>query len=445
MDGSILIIVFELSVNLFESYLMVEFISKYNGYKFYGIKRNILFGGTVIAIFLNVTAMNYVQSYVESANYISLIIIVSYSLYALNGKNKIKIFSCIVFNVLMILTAMISLLSISTIFIVDIKYIITTFSVYRLTAAILSKILLFYLSRIIIKIRVNQYEKSSNLSWFAVTLIPVLTIFIMVTITESVLVNKDPRISFYFLLSMIGLIIINAFSYFMFTKLGEEHKKNLENTIINQRYILSQKHNDEVKELYNEIKIIKHDMKNHLINIREYINNNYMKEGTEYIDKIIEKINVTKKFVLTKNVSFDAIVNNKFSKAYSMGIKTIISVKYEIDDEIEGTDINVLIGNLLDNSIEACENIKGKKEISLLTDKRKDYILIEVSNTIDKAVLKENGQLVTTKKDKENHGMGIKSVRKIVEKYNGIMDFKEDKNNFTCKILLLSNHDQEYD
>src|SRR5690554_6456322 len=94
MDN-ILVIIFELSINFFESYLMIDFISKYNGFKFYGTKRYILFTGAVLAIFINVTAMNYIESFIEAASYISLVIMILYSLYALKGKVKIKLFTCI--------------------------------------------------------------------------------------------------------------------------------------------------------------------------------------------------------------------------------------------------------------------------------------------------------------------------------------------------------------
>lgn len=433
----IFVILFELSINIFESYLMIDFISRFNGFKYKCAKKSILYIIAIFIIFTNVTTANYYESFIEIANYISILIMIIYSVIALEGKLLKKLLSCILFNAVLILINSFSLFIFGMIFNVSISTMIKTFGIYRFTCLITSKIILFYASKIILKIKINKYEKSPIYSWILITIMPLLTIFIMVTITESAIINNSIRITFYLFLSIIGLILTNTICYFLFIKLGKEYEISIENKILKQNIKLSNKHSLEIKQLYKEIQTMRHDMKNQLISIQSCFNEKNYERGIEFTNSIIESIEITKKYVFTKNDMFNAIVNNKFSEANSKGIKTRYSINYELDNQIEDSDINILFGNLLDNAIEACEKLDINKEIDLLINKKRDYIFIEVKNTISKSVLKENPNLITSKHDKSSHGIGVKSIKNVVKKYNGIIDYKEYNSTFSCKILLL--------
>jgi sensor histidine kinase regulating citrate/malate metabolism len=213
-----------------------------------------------------------------------------------------------------------------------------------------------------------------------------------------------------------------------------------ENQLLKQHIIMQEKHSIEIKNLYKEIETIRHDIKNQLISIRTFVEDNNNDRALNYISDIIKEIDLTKKLIFTKNDMFNAIIDNKFSKANSKGIKTSFMIYHELEKQINDADINILFGNLLDNAIEACGNLVGEKEIQLLIEKKRDYILIQVKNTIENSVLQDNPKLLTSKVDKFNHGMGIRSIRKIVRKYDGIIDFSESRNMFICDILILDDN-----
>ncbi|MBP1926745.1 signal transduction histidine kinase [Sedimentibacter acidaminivorans] len=430
-------IIFELSISLFESYLMIEFISKFNGYKYLGSKKNILFISAVILLFVNITVANYIEVFIEIPSYIAFVIMIIYSIIALRGKFLVKLFSSIIFNVVLILINSFSLFILGMIFNVSVEDMITTFGIYRFVCLITSKLILFYISRIILKLKNYKSEETPLSIWTSMTIIPILTIFIMVTITESAVFNNDTRITFYLLLSIIGLILINIIIYFLFMRLGNEYEIIKENELLKYNNMLRNKHSKEIKELYKEVQTMRHDMKNQIISICSSIQDENFNKAIDYANGIIENIDNTKKFIFTKNDMFNAIVNNKLSEANYKGIKTSYSINYELDQRIEDVDINILFGNLFDNAIEACEKLKNNKEITLVIDKKRDYIFIEVKNTIDKSILKENPNLLTTKHNKLNHGIGVKSIKKIVEKYDGIINYYEKGNIFSCNILLL--------
>ncbi|MDF2882004.1 MAG: Two-component system sensor histidine kinase [Clostridiaceae bacterium] len=430
-------IIFELLISLFESYLMIEFISKFNGYKYAGSKKKFLIISAVFVLFANVTIANYIQTFIEVPSYIALLIMVLYSIIALRGNFLVKLFSSIIFNVILILINSFSLFIFSIIFNVSVDDMITTFGTYRFVCLITSKLILFYVTRIILKLKIYKIEKTPLSVWVLMTIIPILTIFIMVTITESAVLNNDNRITIYLFLSIIGLMLINIIFYFLFMKLVIEYEIITENKLLKYNNILQNKHSTEIKELYKEVQTMKHDMKNQIISINSFILDKNYNKAIDYANSIIKDINNTKKFVFTKNDMFNAIVNNKLSEANSKGIKTNYIINYDLDQHVEDADINILFGNLLDNAIEACEKVEKNKDIYLLIDKKRDYIFIEVKNTIDKSILQENPNLLTTKSEKSNHGLGLRSIKKIVEKYDGIINYCETGNKIACNILLL--------
>jgi two-component system, LytTR family, sensor histidine kinase AgrC len=434
------ILILELSINIFESYLMIEFITNFNTSKYRGLKHQTLFIAAVALLFVDVTLSNYLDIPIEIPSYIAIVISTTYSMIALRGRTIVKIASCILFNVTLILVNGSSILIIGMIFNISVDMMMTSFGVYRFILLISSKLILFYISRIILKLKVVNERKVPSSSWVLITVIPLLTMFIMVTITETAMYNDNMRSTFYLLLSIVGLIITNVVFYYIFMKSIKDYGILTENQLLKQHIIMQEKHSIEIKNLYKEIQTIRHDIKNQLISIRTFVEDNNNDRALDYISDIIKEIDLTKKLIFTKNDMFNAIIDNKFSKANSKGIKTSFMIYHELEKQIDDADINILFGNLLDNAIEACGNLVGEKEIQLLIEKKRDYILIQVKNTIEKSVLQDNPKLLTSKVDKFNHGMGIRSIRKIVRKYDGIIDFSESRNMFICDILILDDN-----
>ena len=107
-------------------------------------------------------------------------------------------------------------------------------------------------------------------------------------------------------------------------------------------------------------------------------------------------------------------------------------------DGIDVIDICVLLGNLLDNAIEACLKINSNRSIKLRFKQVENYFSIVVKNTF---LNEDNDDLVTTKENKMNHGFGIKSVKSIVKKYGGDFQIIKDDDYFIVSILLKNCND----
>ncbi|MBQ8301071.1 MAG: ATP-binding protein, partial [Clostridia bacterium] len=114
-----------------------------------------------------------------------------------------------------------------------------------------------------------------------------------------------------------------------------------------------------------------------------------------------------------------------------------INIEKNAVDILDAGDIVILFGNILDNAIEAAERTE-KKIIILNIQKQGEYVSIYMENSFDG---KFDSALVTNKSNKQEHGFGLKNVRKIVDKYNGMIKCFSDADMFCCDILLKSQND----
>lgn len=106
---------------------------------------------------------------------------------------------------------------------------------------------------------------------------------------------------------------------------------------------------------------------------------------------------------------------------------------------IQPFDLNIILGNLLDNAIEAVSKLERNKVIKASIKLDRNILYINISNPFDGNIIYKKSNLKTTHKDKENHGFGLKSVKKAISKYNGIMNVYHTDSIFNVDVLLYNN------
>ena len=130
----------------------------------------------------------------------------------------------------------------------------------------------------------------------------------------------------------------------------------------------------------------------------------------------------------------DYLINSKLSGLEETQI--IISGVVGNFDDIEDTDLASVIGNVLDNAVEAQEHVVGTKRIELLFRVKNENRVIICKNTVSESVLQNNKELRSTKKSREDHGLGHKIVETILQKYDGWADYFETDDMFGVQIML---------
>lgn len=232
-------------------------------------------------------------------------------------------------------------------------------------------------------------------------------------------------------------ILITIVSYQKMIGLQEEKEKYF---VEQQQVHAIQERMEEVEQFYHGIRQMKHEMKNHLTNIKGLVRNGSYGDIEQYIDQMDESMNVFELSIKTGNAVTDVIVNDKQKAAEKQGILFQSEFSYPKSDGYNAYDIGVIINNLLQNALEACEKMaEGKRYIYLSGRQKKKFYVINVKNSFEGEVTfdtKTNLPLSTKGKDTALHGIGLSNVKREVDKYMGDVDIRAKKNEFIVTALL---------
>lgn len=178
-----------------------------------------------------------------------------------------------------------------------------------------------------------------------------------------------------------------------------------------------------------------HDIKNHLLVLKEYGKKEQWDLLLSYLDEISEEIYQVRKTAWTQVEIIDMLLNQKKMKAESKGIAFHIHANAIGKVSLTDTDICALFGNLLDNAIEACEKIQSQNRWIKINIVRKSKMLhITIANSMEEIPIVKEGKLITKKQERGQHGYGIKSVQYVVQKYHGNFRYQIYEKEFTVTI-----------
>ena len=181
---------------------------------------------------------------------------------------------------------------------------------------------------------------------------------------------------------------------------------------------------------------MRHELQNHIFVIQGLAKQNDMESLLSYVTPMCKNGEQWKdEFVDTGNLIANAILNQKISQAKSAGIPFTVNAHLPRQLSIENQEFCSLLSNLLNNALEASEKT-SHPEIHVDIAQKKCYLCIKVKNTAVNNVLKENPDLKTDKPDAQHHGIGIRLIRSITEKYDGLLDFRMEDQFFVGEVFL---------
>jgi len=221
----------------------------------------------------------------------------------------------------------------------------------------------------------------------------------------------------------------------MLTKyIAENIDMNKQLDSIKEDFRMAKEMANEISRIQEQSRRLKHDMKNHTMVMLSYIEENKIDEARIYVGEILDKLNKMYTYVNVGNALLNYIINNKLSKAKEDGIEIKAQIENLSFDYIESVDFSSLLSNMLDNAITASLASQGKKvEVSIESYKGMD--VITVRNSIDKSVIEENPEFISTKNE-PGHGYGIRQIKAITDKYGGDIDIYEKDDMFVVRVML---------
>lgn len=342
---------------------------------------------------------------------------------------KMRIVSVLIVIVLMDCAEYIVGFTMSLIFRTNVEEVTGTILYY--TVGVLSSKLL---ALMIVKLFAHKYKKKDiQVNWKLTTtflILPVITLTVGVTIIGA---SKDYNDRGIQLMGAIGealLVFANLAVFYLFESYGTSLKKQYELESNEHQMKLEYEYLNEIITRQTISAKEMHDLKNQLYAIRDAIKNDDAK-GLEMIDGICKTVNSAQEIKYTTNSAINALINSKKKLMDEKKIKLNCDINVLNFDFIASLDACALLGNLLDNAIEALDK-EENKNVSIKMIEHCNYLSIQISN--DSSNLNEN--LETTKKNKNAHGYGLKNVKEIVEKYQGNLQIKKTEGKFIVSIIL---------
>ena len=300
------------------------------------------------------------------------------------------------------------------------------------SGTVISRLIYFFLTTLLAKFSIKESSSKNWGKWFLFGLMPVssvLTIMVFKTLTDNLVLTRTQSI---ICISVICfLLIANIIAYAVYERSEKESQKLIELEIEQQRNELDMQYLNLLEERNQEMSILRHDYKNHLYAIRNMSGT----EQAEYIDRVADELQSTRSSCHSGNHTLDIIINKYVTECELKHITFDFDIKLTNLSFVDDFDLVTILGNLLDNALEAAQQSEGK-HISLKTKRVNTYDAVVISNSCDTAPDKN----LKTSKKKDNHGLGLKSVSKTVKKYSGDFDweYNEIDKEFIITIMLLS-------
>ncbi len=293
------------------------------------------------------------------------------------------------------------------------------------------KILIFLSSRIIVAVCIRKIKNRKDIFKRAIFEYNKLTLFfgcifviilqkyqvILIKIILGIDTSSEIRVG----ISMLTVIVIVSFFEILLFKSMVVQKEN--QFLIEEEKLVTENHQEILKIIEKNRQMV-HDIKHYFVVLKEYeINKEYEKLHT-YLEEISGEFNEVNSRVWTGHYLMDFILNRKIGEIEKKGIHFQIDASALLKQPLSDGELCILMGNLLDNAIEACEKIDSDERwIHICIEKQQHMLFIEIANSVQIPPILKNGEIVTSKIDKALHGYGLKSVKNIVYKYDGIVSF----------------------
>lgn len=265
--------------------------------------------------------------------------------------------------------------------------------------------------------------------------VPIGSIYIAVNELYSINNMKEvlPSMVTFSILLLFNIIILEIYS-----KISENFIMEKEKAIYTQQINIMAINTEEQKKVMENFHREKHDWINELIALKNEIEYENKDVVLQNIDRIIQNCQFGEAISDTGNKCIDALINVKYTTAKEKGIDFILKIFIPEELPINQCDMGIVLGNILDNAIEATEKCNSSaKKIEIIMGIKKEALVLVVKNPLAGSLKRnKDGKLLSTKEDSKRHGYGINSVIKVARKYNGDVIIEEEGGEFVITVTM---------
>lgn len=303
-----------------------------------------------------------------------------------------------------------------------------------------SKLIMLMLIRFFL-IFIKKKDNSISIKYLGLMItIPGVSIYITIHYLYQYMNVSSNTISTF--IAIVGILYINLIVFGLFDGIVKKVEENNRYRFANQQLILQQEHYKSIMDGHQIVRGLWHDMKNNLISVYSHIEKQEYKSAKENVESIQSELQDAMKGIITGNTVIDAILASKIRDTKDCGINIKNNIIVQDHIPIHSMDLCMILGNALDNAIEACERIKDKeieKHIEVMMRQENGSLFLSITNPVDIKTLKiKNGKFISSKTRaiRQEHGYGLYNIERAVKKNSGNVKTYIDEDKFYLDVIV---------
>lgn len=308
------------------------------------------------------------------------------------------------------------------------------FIIYTFFSKLIYVLILFMLSHFFSKQKIKKGADSKGT--FLLAFIPFISFYFIMTLA-TIYHTADISASLGRMIATcsILLLLLTLLIWFFFSYTQKRNQDFIELQLSLQRENDTAEYYKMLNSQNENRSILIHNIRNDLYTISNLAKQNQTPDIVDYIDKLVQNSNLqtSNSIKICKNTTLNAILYRYKEECKKQKIRFIIDIRNDCLDFMTANELTALFCNLLDNAMEAASCVSDSFiEVNLFRQENAPYAILSVENSCPQNPFDSHGNLPSHKKDALSHGLGLKSVRRIVENYQGHMDlyYKEETQTF---------------
>lgn len=270
--------------------------------------------------------------------------------------------------------------------------------------------------------------------WLSVTVIPIWSIFIAAAVLDGC--ENELAVA----IGGTSMILINLLVFYILSRMQSVYRKQLDVRVLEQQNKAYEYQMEALKTNEERISALHHDMKNHFLALDRLAEKGNNSEVRMYLKNLEGASGLESQIVSTGNDIIDGFLNVKLDEAIRYGVETNAEINVSKDLNMNPRDISIVLGNLLDNALQALRGIHGGGKRKRLTVKMREepgMLYVRITNSHNETIKRKGGVFQTTKAEKDGHGIGLKNVGRIVDAYHGHLEIEYTDEMFSVELLLF--------
>ena len=222
-------------------------------------------------------------------------------------------------------------------------------------------------------------------------------------------------------------------------KLADDLRLRRVNSVYEQQLELCERHQQEREISTLQLRDVRHNMKNNLVSILAYAENRECEKIIDFVNEVMDEGGITLSSISNSgNIVIDSLIGYWYVRAQKDKIDFSVKISIPMVMPFKGADLCLILGNLLENAVEAARKAEKKKYIKIHLKYDKDNLLMFVVNSYKGKLIKTKDKMLkSTKPNASNHGVGLSSVYRAVAKYQGTVVIDDSVPEQFCIRVLL--------